>query len=88
MPVSEVDHAQVKTAFEQANFVLQGKSFAVSVAALQDLIAAAICYAAPTLDEAIGLTNEICQDILATVAKNYEHYHGQHIDVGHPEGRA
>jgi hypothetical protein len=77
MGMGEVDIDQVRETFEQANFVLQGKSFAVSVAALQDLLSAAICYAAPTMDEALSLTEDLCKDILATVAKNYEHYHSQ-----------
>lgn len=84
--MAEIDHDQVKDAFERVNLLLQGKSLPIAVAALQDLLAAAICYGSDDLRGAKVFARDVCRDVRATVEKNFEHYHA--TARTHQEGNA
>lgn len=83
--MAEIDEALVKALFEDCNNRLAGFPMAETTAALQDLIVASICYAAPSKKEAHALCSEIHDDLHATIEKNFEHYHA-HAD-GRPRHR-
>lgn len=75
--MSQIDETVVKSLFEQVNETLAGHPMDVSVAALQDLIVASICWATPTKSEAKALCAEIHEDLQKTIDKNFDHYHSQ-----------
>jgi hypothetical protein len=73
--MAEIDETLVKALFEDCNDRLAGFPMEVTTAALQDLIVASICYAAPNKEEAHALCIEIAEDLHATIDKNFDHYH-------------
>lgn len=73
----KLDETDVKQAFEDANQVLAGRPFATVVAALQDLLVAALCYACPNAQEAKSLCTEIGEDLQKTIDKHFDHYHSR-----------
>jgi hypothetical protein len=73
--LSDIDLGRVKALFEQLNDVVRGHPMDIGVAALQDLMAAAISWAAPTKAEALEIAASVIGDVMATIEKNYEFYH-------------
>lgn len=86
--MAEIDKALVKALFEDCNDRLAGFPMAVATAALQDLIVASVCYAAPTKAEASALMAEIHRDLQKTIEKNFDHYHNQRTAARAARGRA
>jgi hypothetical protein len=86
--MAEIDEALVKALFEDCNDRLAGFPMEVATAALQDLITASICYAAPTKAEARELMTEIHEDLQKTIEKNFDHYHNQRTAARASRGRA
>jgi hypothetical protein len=72
-----IHEADVRRIFEQVNAVTAGHPSDVVMAALQDLIVAALCYVCPTKAEAKLLCADIHVDLQNTIDKNYDYYHSQ-----------
>jgi hypothetical protein len=72
-----LDENPVRELFEQLNVLLAGHRFEIGVAALQDLLVAAICYVTADQAAAKSLCADIAADLQKTIDRNFEHYHDQ-----------
>jgi hypothetical protein len=72
--MADIDEAQVRETFERVNEVLAGREMGVCVAALQDLLAAVICWSHGDKASALKFGRAVGVDIRCTIQKNFDHY--------------
>lgn len=72
--MADVDEAEVKATFEAVNEVLAGREMGVCIAALQDMLAAVICWSHDDKAAARRFGRAVGGDLRRTIEKNFEHY--------------